>query len=274
VRVFDSKGNAVAYQVLANDRGLFSVQILNAVAGQKYTVQVFARAGATQSTGNYFFAADFNQVEPVFTFDNVANGTVNAGTTTAADTLALSETGAYQFALGASSAQAGNKVTMSVYDENGNLVFTLTSVAGQPVVTATQYLRAGTYYVTYSGAKTNTGATDYGMFLAELSDLSGPYATSTASPPSSTAPATTTTTSPTSTTSPSPSNSMTSSTSPAPAPSTTSTSPSSPTSTASNSMITSSSTQSAYALPPSSTQPSYNYSGSSTAQPTGYYYTY
>ena len=187
VRVFDSNGNAVAYEVLANNHGLYSIQILNAVAGQKYTVQVFARAGGAQSTGNYFFAADFNQV-PAFQFDDMANGTLNAGTATPADTLTMSETGAYQFALGANAAQSGNTVTMSVYDAFGNLVFSLTAVVGQPVVTSTQYLRAGTYYVTYSSANTNIGGTDFGMYLSELSDLSGPYATSTASPTTTAAP--------------------------------------------------------------------------------------
>jgi hypothetical protein len=188
VRVYDASGNPVAFQVLANETGLFSVQVLNAVAGSAYYVQVFARQGAAQSTGSYFFAADFDQV-PYMVFNNVANGTVGAGATTAADTLSLSQAGAYQFALGAGSAQPGDSVTMSVYDANGNLVFTLTAVAGQPPVTATEYLLAGMYTVTYSGAPGNTDPANYALYLQELSDLSGPYATSTASPPSSSAPA-------------------------------------------------------------------------------------
>jgi hypothetical protein len=261
VRVFDASGNPVAYQVLANERGLFSVQIQSAVAGNTYTVRVFSRAGAAQSTGNYFFAADFDQVPPMV-FANVAAGTVGAGAATPADTLALNEAGAYQFALGAGSAPAGSAVTMSVYDAHGNNVFSLTAVAGQPPVTATQYLLAGTYYVTYSGAKTNAGAVGFGLFMEELSDLSGPYATSTASPSSSTAPS--------STASPPSSTSSSSST----------TASSSPPSSSSS---TSSSSSSTYYAPPSSssssnqsvyTDPSYTYDSSSSYQATGYYYTY
>jgi len=200
VRVYDANGNPVAFQVLANQSGLFSVQVLNAVAGSTYYVQVLAAANATQTTGSYFFAADFDQV-PVMLFNNIANGTVTTGAATPADTLTLTEAGAYQFALATGATRPGDSVTMSVYDANGNLVFTLTGVAGQPTVTATEYLLAGTYYVVYSGAKTNAGPVNYGLFVDELTDLSGPYATSTASPTSSTAPSSTASTTSSSSTS-------------------------------------------------------------------------
>lgn len=182
VRVFDAGGNPVAFQVLANDRGLFSVQVLNATAGANYYVQVLAREGAAQNTGSYFFAADFNQIAPMV-FDNVAGGSVKAGKTTAAQTLTINEAGVYEFALAANSATAGDAVTMTVYDGDGNVVFTLTATAGRPVVTATKYLKAGTYTVRYGGARSNSGPAGYALFLAQLSEGVGPYATTTASPP-------------------------------------------------------------------------------------------
>ncbi len=209
VRVYDASGNAVAFQVLANDRGLFSVQVLNAVAGQNYYVQVLAREGATTTTGGYFFAADFNRLAPM-AFDNVASGTATAGTTTKAETLQLNGAGVFQFALGASSAQAGGTVTMTVYDATGTAVFSLTSVAGRPPVTSTQYLKAGTYTVRYAAPASNAAPVNYALFLAQLSEGVGPYATSTASPSSSTAPSDSTSTS---------SSSSTTSTSSAPPPS-------------------------------------------------------
>jgi hypothetical protein len=234
VRVYDAAGNPVAFQVLANQTGLFSVQVLGAVAGGSYYVQVFAGAGAAQPTGSYFFAADFNHV-PDTLFAAAAGGTVAAGATTSADTLTLNQAGAYQLALGAGSAQAGDAVTMRVYDANGNLVFALTAAAGQPPVTATEYLLAGTYTVTYSGAAADAGPVSYGLFLDELSDLSGPYATATASPPSTLAPSP-------------PAPSPPPSSAPAPAPS--------------------------QPAPAPTSSASYAYSGSSTVKPSGYYYTY
>ncbi|MDY3561797.1 hypothetical protein R5W23_003225 [Gemmata sp. JC673] len=194
VRVFDAAGNAVAFQVLSNDRGLFSVQVLNAVAGQDYYIQVSAREGAAKTTGSYFIAADFNQLSPLV-FDAVAGGTTAPGAATAGETLQLSKAGVFQFALGAQTGAVGDTVTMTVYDEDGNVVFMLTARVGQPPVTATKYLTAGKYTVRYSGAATNKGAVGYGLFLAQLSEGVGPYATSTASPTTSTAPSSTTTSS-------------------------------------------------------------------------------
>jgi hypothetical protein len=187
VRVFDANGNPVAFQVLANDRGIFSVQVLNAVAGKDYYVQVSARDGAVKNTGNYFFAADFNQIPPMV-FDNVASGSLAANQTTAADTLKLNEAGVFQFALGASSSYAGDTVTMTVSDASGNVLFTLTATAGQPPVTATKYLNAGTYTVKYSTAATNTSTVNYALFLAQISEGVGPYMPSTASPTTTSSP--------------------------------------------------------------------------------------
>jgi hypothetical protein len=187
LHVYDAGGSPVAFQVLANDRGLFSLQVLNVTAGQDYYVQVLARQGAAQNTGSYFFAADFNQITPM-TFDQVAGGAVGANQATAGEALAVNEAGVYEFALGADSAAAGDAVTMTVTDASGSVVFTLTAVAGQPVVTATKYLTAGTYAVRYSAAKSNASTAGYSLFLAELSDPIGPYMTTTASPPPSTSP--------------------------------------------------------------------------------------
>ncbi len=252
VRVYDASGNPVAFQVLSNDRGLFSVQVLNAVAGQDYFVQVSAREGAVKATGTYFFAADFNTLTPMV-FDNIANGTAAAGTTTTATsaaTLTLDEAGLFQFALGANSQKAGDAVKMTVYDANGKTVFSLTSVAGRLPVTTTQFLMAGTYTVVYSAPKSNSGLVGYGLFLMQLSDPVGPYATSTSSPPSSTSPDSTTSTSSTS---------------------------SGDTTSSSSTTTTSSSDTTTYAPPPSSSttqESSYTYSGSSTSTSSGYYYTY
>ena len=249
VRVYDAGGSPVGFQVLSNSRGLFSVQVLGAVAGKDYFVQVSAREGAAKATGGYTIAADFNQLTPL-AFDNVASGTATAGTTTAGETLSLSEAGLFQFALGAQSARAGDAVTMTVFDASGNAVFSLTAAAGQAPVTASAYLKAGRYTVKYAGAKTNAAAADYDLFMMQLSEGVGPYATTTASPSSSAAPSSgsTTTTQPSSTG--------------------TSSQPSySGTTTSSGSTTTASS-------PPPSSSSSYSYSGNSKSMSSGYYYTY
>ncbi len=145
IRVYDSAGRPVAFQVLANDSGLFSVQVLNAVAG-KYYVQIAARnADGANDTGSYFMAADFNQSSPIV-YEGVAAGSARSGISDTG-TLTLDDAGLFQFALAAESTVPGSSVTMTVFDENGEVAFTVTAVAGQPTVTTVRYLRAGTYSV-------------------------------------------------------------------------------------------------------------------------------
>jgi hypothetical protein len=180
IRVFDANGRPVAFQVLANDDGLFSVQVVDAVAGQYY-VQVAARnPGGAGNTGSYFLAADFNTSAPI-TYDGVAAGSVRSGVTSTG-TLTLADAGLFQFALAADSTVPGSAVTMTVYDENGNAVFSLTSIAGQPTATTVRYLNAGTYTVRYA---TSASSVNFKLFMLVLSDEVGTYKTSTSSPPPS-----------------------------------------------------------------------------------------
>jgi hypothetical protein len=179
VRVYDAAGKPVAFQVLSNDDGLFTLQATNAVAGSYY-VQVAARApGGANDTGSYFLAVNYNRSAPTV-YDGVASGAVQTGVTQTGS-LALPDSGLFQFALAADSAAPGGVVTMTVYDENGAVVFTLTAVAGQPTVTTVQYLKAGNYTVRYSSPAATP--TNYNLFLLILSDEVGTYSTTTASPP-------------------------------------------------------------------------------------------
>lgn len=182
LRVFDAAGNPVAFQVLANDTGIFSLQVPNVTPGADYYVQVAARnPGAANSLGSYFLGADFNQLAPT-TYDALPGGTLNPGGSTT-DTLTVTTGALFQFALGAAVSQSGaGAVTMTVTDATGNVWATETATAGQPTVTDIEYLPAGTYTVRYtysavSGA-TNVGV-NYELFLLQLSDPVGPYMSGT-----------------------------------------------------------------------------------------------
>ena len=166
IRVYDSAGNPVAFQVLANDSGLFSIQVLNAVAG-KYYVQIAARnVGGPNDTGSYFLAADFNKSCPIV-YDGVATGSVHSGISETG-TLTLDDAGLFQFALAADSTVPGSMVTMTVYDENGEVVFAVSAVAGKPTVTTVRYLRAGNYSLRYSTS--SAAPVNYNLFMLILSD--------------------------------------------------------------------------------------------------------
>jgi hypothetical protein len=179
IRVFDAAGNPVAFQVLANDTGIMSVQVLNVTPGAKYYVQVAARdPGGANDTGSYFLGVDFNQSTPT-TFDGVGGEDVTAAPTPAG-TLATTQGGIFEFAVAADAVAGGGSVKMDLVDQFGNTLFSLTAVAGQPVATALHYIPAGSYTVRYTAGQSGASiATD--LFLLQLSKGVGPYATSTAS---------------------------------------------------------------------------------------------
>ena len=69
---------------------------------------------------------------------------------------------------------------MTVVDELGNVVFSLSTALGQPDATATRYLKAGTYTVRYSTSSGSASSpVKFNLFMFQLSDGVGPYATST-----------------------------------------------------------------------------------------------
>jgi hypothetical protein len=181
VRVFDADGRPVAFQVLANEAGLMSVQVRGVTPGADYYLQVSARDGGATATGGYFLGADFNQFAPT-EYDGVAGGALDSTDATDTGRLAV-EAGVFQFALSADLLGAGaGGVTMTVRDAAGNVVVSLSAAAGQPAVTAVRYLAAGTYTVSYtyrSPAGSVAAPVRYGLFLLKLSDGVGPYATST-----------------------------------------------------------------------------------------------
>jgi hypothetical protein len=188
VRVYDAAGRPAAFQVLANDLGLMSVHVLGVAPGAEYYVQVSARAGAANGTGAYFLGADFNQLAPT-EYDGIAAGTLNPGDggDTEGDELQVVEAGVFQFALSAALLGVGaGAVTMTITDAAGNVVLSLTATAGQPPVTAVRYLAAGTYEVRYvyqSTAGTVAAPIRYGLFLLQLSEGAGPYATDVSNDP-------------------------------------------------------------------------------------------
>jgi hypothetical protein len=102
--------------------------------------------------------------------------------------LTITRAGVYEFGLSAEGLSGG--VTMTVFDASGRAVCTLGATAGQPMVTAVRYLAEGTYTVRYNYR--STSATDaqiqYALYLYQISEGAGPYATDTSSSPTPTAP--------------------------------------------------------------------------------------
>ncbi|HEX4611394.1 MAG TPA: matrixin family metalloprotease [Urbifossiella sp.] len=192
VKVYDAAGNPVAFQVLANDTGVFSIEVPAATAGAVYYVAVSARTPTgSNATGAYFLGVDFNHIAAAAP-TSVAGGTV-APAATQTGTLTVSEGGVFLFGLSADAlGGAGGVVTMAILDANGQVVLSLDSTTGQPLTTTVKYLVAGTYTVRYTtrGATGGpaTAAIGYGLFMLEISDDVGPYGSSTTAPTPGTQP--------------------------------------------------------------------------------------
>jgi hypothetical protein len=180
LRVFDANGKPVAFRVLANEGGLFSLDVGGVTPGAVYYLSVAARnPTGTSTTGAYFLGVDFNQV-PRTTFDAVGSGNVSPSATLAGS-IVVTDPSVFQFALAASAAQPGGTVTMTLTDSAGRVVFTLTSTAGQPLATTTRYLAAGRYTVQCTASGSGTNPVRFDLFMLRLSFGVGPYKTKTTS---------------------------------------------------------------------------------------------
>jgi hypothetical protein len=182
IAIYDaSTGAPVAFQVLANDTGIMSIQIPNASATTSYILSVKARdPGGAHAKGSYYLAADFNQLA-LTNFDGVATNPLAPGATDVGQ-LTITDAAVYEFALAASMVQPTNGqsggVMMTVSDANGQTILTLLIYAGQPMATATAYLPVGDYSVTYTYQTVNgvtPGAVQYSLFMLEVTDGVGPY---------------------------------------------------------------------------------------------------
>jgi hypothetical protein len=187
VRVFDPAGRPVAVRVLANDAGLVSVVVPGA-AGAGYYIQVSGTAAGP--TGGYTLAAEFTPAAPP-PVEEVANGELDPVAAAAAAGLVTSG-GLYQFALYAEPLAAGaGGVTLTVTDAAGRVVFALDAVAGEPAVTRSVFLAAGSYTLTYAYAPAPGQAAvpvRYHLAQLALSEGAGTYLPPLPGMPATTAP--------------------------------------------------------------------------------------
>ncbi|MFL5339279.1 MAG: matrixin family metalloprotease [Gemmataceae bacterium] len=184
LHVYDAAGNPVGFQVLADQAGLFSLQVPNAVSGATYYVAVAAQdPNSANSTGAYFLGVDYSPVAPL-AYDTLGSNTLASTASVDAATLSLTENKLMEFSLSATTASGGAAVTMTLLDSSGNVVLSLTAQANRPSVTGSIYLKAGTYTVRYTARAVSGSAfapVAYQLNTLDLSDPVSTYASSTSS---------------------------------------------------------------------------------------------
>jgi len=189
IHIFDSQDNPVALQVLANGGGLYSIQIANGTPGATYKIEVAAlNPKGSHNTGNFFLGIKFDASPPV-ALTALGSAVLSTPTSVSTANLTIAQDGLFHFVLAADNGSKSSSatVTMTVYDQYGNVVLSLDCSTGQPPVSAVAYLQTGTYTIRYSVTQ-NSGSYYPVAFWLEgeiLSDPIGPYYTSPSSPSSS-----------------------------------------------------------------------------------------
>jgi Matrixin len=189
ISVFDAAGNPVDAQVIGNANGFFSLDIANAGSNMDYFLAVSALSPTSNAVGSYFFGVQFNNHQTV-NFQTVSSGALTQDSSTLSQTLTVNEAGGTNFILSANTGgiAAPAQVQMNIYDQSGNLVFTLTANEGAPARTAIAYLNAGTYTVSFTALAQGTTLVSpvyYNLKAETVTDPIGPMPVpgSTTDPP-------------------------------------------------------------------------------------------
>jgi hypothetical protein len=150
--VLDQNGNVVNASILVNDSGTYVVQVVNATPGATYFVEVSPDPLAGSNvTGTYLLGVDYIANPIVLT--QFATNTLAGTSNQDFYSMTVSQTQITHFVLSASAAGAtvATAVRMSIYDQNGTLIFTLDAIAGQ-TVSSNIVLVQGTYTIRFVAA--------------------------------------------------------------------------------------------------------------------------
>jgi hypothetical protein len=178
LQVFNSLGNAVAFQVLTSTSGATIIQVVNAVPGQGYVIEVNS---ASHQTGTYSLAVDC--LSTALSFPMNASGTLNATTSMATANLEVDQSQFMHFVLAASSVPSDPSTTllMTITDGNGNTVATISTTAGN-AASLDVFLAEGTYTVTISETSASGGALQPAHFSLSAIGLTDPVSAVKANP--------------------------------------------------------------------------------------------
>jgi hypothetical protein len=149
VTILDGNQNLISGQILANGNGTFTIQAANLKPGGNYYVQV-SSDGSAASVGNYSLNAVFST--SAANLSTFASGSLSASAPQQSYNFYVGESQLFQFLLAAngSSAPAGSAVQMTIKDSSGNVVYTLTALAGDTVSSNALLLTPGAYTLSFT----------------------------------------------------------------------------------------------------------------------------
>jgi hypothetical protein len=189
IRIYDANQHPVAFQVISNSTGLFSIQIPNVVQGANYYVQLSPQNVLGPVTNLFYYLSVQFTEKPVFDYSLLGSNTLTQSLPSDTGTLTMNSARLMSFSLSAQTDQGQSQVSMSIIDSYGNVVLALSADANNPAVTGTVFLTAGTYTVRYRASApllTNMPATKYWLYFSILNDPVGTYPTGTSGDPGTT----------------------------------------------------------------------------------------
>lgn len=180
VSVFNAEGVELPAVVKANDGGSYQVQLEGATTGTTYFIRVAAAdPSGGHATGAYTLGATLAPVGAT-QFDPVITDTLTASQTTQYSTMTVEGDRLTQFAITASggSETTDTAVRMTIFDANGQSVFTTVALSGQSMSTGLVWLAAGEYTLVFNAATRDGSALSnlsVDLSARTLSDPIDPY---------------------------------------------------------------------------------------------------
>jgi hypothetical protein len=175
IAILDSGQHLVSAQILANGNGVFTIQATGLNSGGNYILEV-SSGGSASGLGNYAVDAAFGSTAA--NLSAFASGNLSASASEQSYNFYVAESQLFQFVLSASAvgAPAGSAVQMTIKDQNGNVVYTLTADAGDSVSSNALLLAPGAYTLSFRALGPPGGpipALSYSLMGESISDPIG-----------------------------------------------------------------------------------------------------
>jgi hypothetical protein len=177
VTLLDGDGVPLNAQILANGDGTFSVQATGLKSGGNYFLKVTPNTSLATVSGNYVLDASFGTAAA--NLSTFASGSLTASAPQQTYNLYVGESQLMQLVLSANApgAPAGTAVQMTITDQNGNVVYSLTANAGDTVSGPATFLTPGPYVVHFTALgpiDASTPPITYSLLGESISDPIGP----------------------------------------------------------------------------------------------------
>jgi hypothetical protein len=170
VVILDGDMNPVSSQILANGDGTFSVQ----ASGLKPSGNYFLKVTANGSVGNYALDAEYGTTPA--NLSTLAGGNLGNSNSSQSYNFYVGENQLMQFVLSASGTQApaGAAIQMTILDQNGNVIYSLTAAANDTVSGHALFLTPGAYTLRFSVVGVSAGSTPALSYLLKGEEITDP----------------------------------------------------------------------------------------------------